>query len=90
MIALGVSLSSICFFFDECFLRNETLKEIIRNDAEIFNPETDDKDYYFMKKHKIIRSNNENLNIMHSIMDIEKRPKFNDREDFFDSIIYFH
>lgn len=89
MIALGIVVGSVCFYFNDSFLKKASLKEIIRNDAEIFNPEVDDKDYYFMKKHKIIKSNKENLNKMDSLIGRENRPQFNDREDIFDSIINY-
>jgi len=84
MIALGISLGSLCFCLNDCLLKKAYLKELIRNDAVIFNLEKDDKDYYFMKKHKIIKSNSENLNIMEYLTNMEKRPKFNDRGDFYE------
>jgi hypothetical protein len=84
MIALGISLGSLCFWLNDCILKKASLKELIRNDAVIFKPEQDDKDYYFLKKQKIIRSNSENLYIMEYLTNMEIRPKFNDREDFFE------
>lgn len=84
-MGIGILLASLCFLFNNCILRQSFLKELIRNDAELYDPEKDNKEYYFFQKIRVVKSNNENLNMMQMILNNNKKPIFNPGEDYFES-----